>query len=81
MNLATMRADFRDAGRFMAWDETDKREIGAAIKAAAGDVEATALWAAWLADLAGEWHALVANVRAAEAAIKADTERLRRKAA
>ncbi len=79
--LAAMRADFRDAGRFMAWDEADKREIGAAIKAAAGDTEATALWAAWLADLAGEWRAGVARVRSAEEGIKADAERQRRKAA
>jgi hypothetical protein len=81
LDLIALRTDFRDAARFMAWDAADKHDIGAAIKAASSDPEATALWAAWLADLAREWRAGVARVRSAEAAIKADAERQRRKAA
>ena len=70
MRLDQMRLDFRDAARLMRWSEDDKREIGAAIKAAAGNSELTALWSAWLASYAEEWRRMHSrlNKRDGEAA-------------
>lgn len=85
-DIEQMRKDFkRIAGRLVAdgWSDSDLNDLREAVKAAieSGEAERIDYWARWLADQAAQLEALAALCRAAEARIRAQMERLKKKAA
>lgn len=75
--IEQMRADFADAARWEGWSEADQAELGVVIREAiaANDADAITYWSWRLATAAEEWRRWRAQVREAEARMRAKKAR------